>query len=195
MCKRITTDFLRSTLSSDELLFENGHKLTQVGDDTIEMKYCLHCGEWHPLTDFYKSTNTKDGLQSWCKECINNRRKEIRYTLPTDFESETKPLDEKYEQEATPSLDTILDMIREREQERVKEIVKLHQENRELRSAPLDVNRLSERDIENYLKTHNISLRILFEAIARREDDRYSFYAYEKDSGLTIPIRVERIVA
>ena len=36
-------------------------------------KHCAHCGQEKPVTEFYRDSHTKDGLQSWCKECSNSR--------------------------------------------------------------------------------------------------------------------------
>jgi len=33
------------------------------------VKRCSKCGYQKPLGEFYRSSNAKDGLQSWCKEC------------------------------------------------------------------------------------------------------------------------------
>lgn len=40
-----------------------------------ETKKCVHCGQEKPVTEFYKDKHTKDGLQSWCKQCSNSRGK------------------------------------------------------------------------------------------------------------------------
>ena len=39
-------------------------------------KRCSWCRELKPLNDFYVSTKSKDGRQSWCKECLKKRKKE-----------------------------------------------------------------------------------------------------------------------
>lgn len=38
-----------------------------------ETKRCAHCGQDKPMTEFYRDKHTRDGLQSWCKECSNSR--------------------------------------------------------------------------------------------------------------------------
>lgn len=38
-------------------------------------KKCAHCGQVKPVTEFYKDSHTRDGLQSWCKQCSNARGK------------------------------------------------------------------------------------------------------------------------
>ena len=35
----------------------------------IKVKHCPRCGKTKPVEDFYKQTNSKDGLQSMCKAC------------------------------------------------------------------------------------------------------------------------------
>lgn len=34
------------------------------------MKICTKCKQERPLTDYYKSAKNKDGLHSWCRECL-----------------------------------------------------------------------------------------------------------------------------
>lgn len=41
----------------------------------IGTKLCHKCGEIKPLTDFYVQKSRKDGRQTECKECQNNRHK------------------------------------------------------------------------------------------------------------------------
>ena len=43
--------------------------------EQTETKKCVHCGQEKPVTEFYKDKHTKDGLQSWCKQCSNSRGK------------------------------------------------------------------------------------------------------------------------
>lgn len=43
--------------------------------EQTKTKTCAHCGQEKPVTEFYKDKHTKDGLQSWCKQCSNSRGK------------------------------------------------------------------------------------------------------------------------
>lgn len=36
-------------------------------------KTCWLCGQWKPLTDYYRCKTFRDGLQRFCKECSNQR--------------------------------------------------------------------------------------------------------------------------
>jgi len=40
----------------------------------MQEKLCRHCNRWKPIADFHKDKQSKDGLQSWCKECKRERR-------------------------------------------------------------------------------------------------------------------------
>ena len=42
------------------------------------MKECKRCHRQLPETEFYKNIRAKDGLQSWCKSCINDYDKNVR---------------------------------------------------------------------------------------------------------------------
>ena len=42
------------------------------------MKECKRCHRQLPETEFYKNISAKDGLQNWCKSCINDYDKNVR---------------------------------------------------------------------------------------------------------------------
>lgn len=42
------------------------------------MKECSKCHRQLPETEFYKNSTTKDGLQFWCKQCINDYDNNVR---------------------------------------------------------------------------------------------------------------------
>ena len=60
--------------------------LTNLNKPTIKpqvkTKQCSNCKKEKPLTSFYKSSKTKDKLQSWCKQC----------TLEASRKSKSKPI-------------------------------------------------------------------------------------------------------
>lgn len=41
----------------------------------MDEKTCTHCKEVKPVEAFSKRKSSRDGLQSWCKECLNARVK------------------------------------------------------------------------------------------------------------------------
>lgn len=53
------------------------------------MKVCLKCGREKVESDFSKDSRNKDGLQSWCKECLNEKVR-IRYTKNIDVINEKR---------------------------------------------------------------------------------------------------------
>ena len=44
--------------------------------EEIKTKVCKKCGRELPLSEFYKKSNSRDGLQSNCKECSNKMSSE-----------------------------------------------------------------------------------------------------------------------
>ena len=38
--------------------------------DAHHRKQCSVCGQWKYRTSFHKGTRTKDGLKTFCKECV-----------------------------------------------------------------------------------------------------------------------------
>lgn len=41
---------------------------------TTTTKHCTKCGRDLPTSSFCRKSNSKDGLQTWCKECQANAR-------------------------------------------------------------------------------------------------------------------------
>jgi hypothetical protein len=76
----------------------------------VEAKYprkiCKHCGESLLTANFYKSTKSFDGLQSWCKQCMNEynlakRPKSIKEKIAT---IPTSPLPYQDKREVTGTI-------------------------------------------------------------------------------------------
>lgn len=44
----------------------------------LKTKRCIKCGRELPVTEFYKRTDSPDGLQSWCKECFKEANNQPR---------------------------------------------------------------------------------------------------------------------
>ena len=194
-------------LKEGEVLAENNHKYVEANGDIIEMKYCPHCKEWHLLTDFHSSSSSSDGLQSWCKDCLNEygrQRTAMKKSSVQAAEDSTASLEQEQDIEETSfdkviktSFDKVISLLSDiqlRDEERCKEIVQLKSEVKSLKEKSVDLESLSEREIEIVLKSNKVAPRLLFEAIAR-QDDRYTFYAIDKVTGLTSTIRLEKAVA
>lgn len=54
--------------------------------ETTGTKHCTRCGRDLPLDEFYKRSDSKDGLQRFCKSCMNkaNMENRERKKEPTD---------------------------------------------------------------------------------------------------------------
>ena len=50
--------------------------IVEEGEQKVKTKKCGDCRVEKPLTDFHKMKKAKDGLQSYCKECMNRRATE-----------------------------------------------------------------------------------------------------------------------
>ena len=57
--------------------------------DGVEGKKCPYCGEWHPLSSYYKNAHSFDGLSSYCRDCAkayqkeyNSRKHNVESKLP-----------------------------------------------------------------------------------------------------------------
>lgn len=47
-----------------------------------KQKYCQHCGEWKPLTEFYKRSEKSKYLSAYCKPCHTRPYKNERFNCP-----------------------------------------------------------------------------------------------------------------
>ena len=41
--------------------------------ESIKTKKCSKCGRELPISEFYRNSSSKDGLQGWCKDCTNDK--------------------------------------------------------------------------------------------------------------------------
>ena len=72
--------------------------------EQTKTKTCAHCGQEKPVSEFYKDKHTKDGLQSWCKQCSNarsnsSRRKPVKGDLDAAKKAMLQAMDEYEEQQ------------------------------------------------------------------------------------------------
>jgi len=200
MCR---INFTELALKEGGVLSDNNHLLVEVNGDIVEKKYCPHCGEWHLLSDFHANASSKDGLHGWCKDCATEYGKLRRAMKKAAIIDESDTPNEEevlFEGELAEDNDCIekamenLSSIRLRDIEQQSEIKRLKAELQGLKGREIDLESLSEREIEKVLKSNMIPPRLLFEAIARIED-RYTFFASDNVSGQTYPIKIESSVA
>lgn len=52
-------------------------------------KICKHCGVEKPLSEFHRVSRNKDGINDWCKDCVNE------YQRKREAEKRKKRLHEK----------------------------------------------------------------------------------------------------
>ena len=126
-------------------------------------------------------------MQSYCKECVNAAHNKKQEHEPED--TYMKPL------ETFETFEDIIDSIREREEKWKQDIALLKEENKTLQEQTKDLSRLTESEIRTILSSCTIPLRYLFEAISRLSGDKYSFFAFDKELGMTIPIKTKEGVA
>lgn len=56
------------------------------------MKTCTQCGETKSLDDFHRLKKSKDGRNSWCRECYNAHKRN-RYATDPDYAERMRQLD------------------------------------------------------------------------------------------------------
>lgn len=71
---RIPCAMVASGFTPDPLLRAN-FKRRDISATPMTEKLCRKCIKWKVLDDFHKETRSKDGLQSWCKDCKRQYRR------------------------------------------------------------------------------------------------------------------------
>ena len=182
------------------VLTEDKHMLIEENGEIVEKKYCSHCGEWKPLTEFGVNNNLRDGLHTYCYECQKERAVDYRKKRkanennaePTETEQVKELVVEKVVEVEVEKPTTAKDafaVIMADFEAKDKEIARLKAELEKAKNSK-DLGNLSERDIKYVLDNNRIVPRLLVEALTRY-DDRYVFSAYDKVTGLTSTIKVE----
>ena len=59
----------------------------------METKVCSKCGRELPKSEFYRNSNTKDGLQSCCRACSNKQSTESHRRKANKVKEQLKKLD------------------------------------------------------------------------------------------------------
>ncbi|MHC4464229.1 MAG: hypothetical protein ACYS6W_09910 [Planctomycetota bacterium] len=54
--------------------YEEFHRIA----DGVKQKLCNKCKQWKPEDEFHKRRKSKDGLQWYCKVCLNEAAREYR---------------------------------------------------------------------------------------------------------------------
>ena len=178
---------LRAVMAEKDIFDENtGHVLREINGELVEMKYCPRCEQWHPLGDFYAVKGGRDCLSTYCKKCnIENSSKNKQDTtvkfntlmdenLPGD-KFDAKPVEPVVEE--ANSIEQLLEALK-------TEVTKVQTQKK-------DLSNLTEKEVKEVLENNQVPPRILFEAIARQTNDRFTFFAYDKELGMTIPIKTK----
>ncbi len=185
-------------LPGDELDPETLHMFREEDGEVVEYKFCLHCKTWKPLTAYYKYSSSRDGLGPYCEECYRIYRQNYKKPHPVSapilaVKEEPTPVaiapikrESKYEE-----IVALLNSLKEGDVQKDKEIEALREERKSLQDQAKDLTHLTENQIKEVLFQNNIPIRYLFEAIAQKAVNRYDFFAYDKEAGLTIPIKTQ----
>ena len=54
--------------------YEQSHRIVKG----IKEKRCRKCKKWKAESEFYRHRRNKDGLEVWCKVCINKANRKYR---------------------------------------------------------------------------------------------------------------------
>jgi hypothetical protein len=193
----------QNALLEGAVLDENtGHSFREVNGEIVELKYCQYCKKWHPLADFSRCSRSKDGLQSYCRAGISQygrnrcKKKELQtHELVSPVETNEVPAEpveaiakahSKYDE-----IEALLASLKETEEQRDAEIAQLQAAKADLARQSKDLDHLTENDIKRVLDNNNIPPRLLFEAIAKKTNNRYRFFAVDLETGLSSPIKTQ----
>lgn len=79
------TPFIGCSLWSGQPAHPGGYRDHSIrGVFVMKTKKCSQCGEVKPITEFCKAKNQHDGLQGWCKKCINEYKRVWREQRRSD---------------------------------------------------------------------------------------------------------------
>lgn len=56
------------------------HSYSRRDSTNQDMRWCFGCTQFLPLSEFTKNKRTKDGLESRCKSCVNERKR-LNYSI------------------------------------------------------------------------------------------------------------------
>lgn len=70
MCR---TCYHESMSKKKDITKTNEDMNTTQETTTVQTKTCRCCGETKPISDFYQDKKASDGLQSYCKKCMNEK--------------------------------------------------------------------------------------------------------------------------
>ena len=175
------------TQNWDEEMFDEktGHKLVSLGGKVYELKLCTRCGQWVPIEEFRHSKRFHDGLSPYCKKCISYKKR----SNPTVKSSEVKLLS-KDEAKQAEYVSTIENGVKGLTSEISKLRARVKEVELECEKNRIDLNHLSEKEIEHVLMENNVQPRILFNAI-KAHNSQYTFYCLNTSTGEMIPIKTE----
>lgn len=163
---------------------ETGHKIVSLGNDIYELKHCVCCGRWVPIEAFRRSNAYPDGRLPRCKACSHKR-----YRNTTEKSSGVR-LISKDETKQAEYVSTIEDGVKGLTSEisRLKSIVKgMEQEKVQNR---IDLDHLTESQVEHVLLVTKVSPRILFNSLATHYS-QFSFFYLDKSTGEVRQIKTE----
>lgn len=201
-------------VKDNEVYDENtSHLLREDKGQMVEMKLCAHCQQWHPLSDFYKNKNGKDGLTSSCKFCIKaspsdrNNRDLCHAEFDTVGSSTIQTskgvqamLDwlSSHDKEMSDEIQSQAEIIKEQDEQisvlkstiKMQEgIIARHKKNIEekehMENAPL-----REDDIMSFLNKEMVQPRMLFSAL-KGKDKTHIFYYKDLTTGSFHPVAAE----
>ena len=192
-------------LPGDEFDPNTLHMFREEDGEVVEYKFCACCKTWKPITDYSQNTKNNDGLHSYCKVCVNQRSARYRtknkmklqdpVALSVVKEEPTSVVDDpivrgnKYDE-----IEVLLNSLKEGDAQKDKEIEALREERKTLQDQAKDLTHLTESQIKVVLSQNNIPVRYLFEAIARLSGGQYIFSYFDKETGMTNPIKIQETV-
>lgn len=168
-----------------ELIDEKaGYKIVSLGNDIYELKHCICCGRWAPIEEFRRSHVYPDGRLPHCKACSNKR-----YRKTTEKSSGVR-LISKDETKQAEYVSTIDDGVKGLTSEisRLKSMVKKMEQEKVQNT--IDLDHLTEKQIEHVLMATKVSPRILFNSLATHYS-QFSFFYLDKSLGEIRQIKTE----
>lgn len=163
---------------NEEFDSKTRHLIREIDGEPVEMKYCIHCKQWRPLSDYYKDNAKMDGLGSWCKNCNQQRSRN---------QEEAKASVNEYRDIADIGMDysTVIKWLAinndktmalmKKQSEKIEDLeatIRSMKDNRE----DTDVTGKYSDDIMEILTSDEVSPQMLFTALQAKDTTRRYYY-------------------
>lgn len=90
ICKTCYHESMSKRARKKDITKTNEDMTTTQETTTVLTKTCRCCGETKPICDFYQDKKASDGLQSYCKKCMNEKARARKQAVSAEKRAAAK---------------------------------------------------------------------------------------------------------